>query len=72
MTITTHNLHDDRGEGEGGEEFLGIVSAARAMDMVGVDITVLQETKIMDPAFASREFGGYSILTAAADCNQRV
>ena len=41
------------------------------MDMVGVDVAVLQETKITDPAFASREFGGYSILTAAADSTRR-
>ena len=30
VTIATYNVRDGRGEGEGGEEFLGIVLAARA------------------------------------------
>ena len=71
VTIATYNVRDGRGEGEDGEEFLGIVSAARAMEMVGVDVAVLQETKIVDPEFASRSFGDYSILAAAADSERR-
>ena len=59
VTIATYNVRDGRGEGEGGEEFIGIVLAARALDMVGVDVTVLQETKITDPIFATRNFESY-------------
>ena len=64
MTIATYSVHDGRGEGEGREEFIGIVSVARALYMVGVDVGVLQETKITDPVFAARSFEGYSILAA--------
>ena len=71
VTIATYNVRDGRGGGEDGEEFLGIVSAARAMEMIGVDVAVLQETKIVDPEFASRSFGDYSILAAAADSERR-
>ena len=71
VTIATYNVRDRRGEGEDGEEFIGIVSAARALDMVGVDVAVLQETKIVDPTFASRTFEGYTILAAAADSDRR-
>ena len=71
MTIATYNVRDGRGEGEGGEEFIGIVLAARALDMVGVDVVVLQETKITDPVFTSRSFEGYSTLAAAADSDRR-
>ena len=70
-TITTYNIRDGRGEGESGEEFIGIVLATRALDMVGVDVAVLQETKITDPVFASRSFEGKSILGAAADSDRR-
>ena len=59
VTITTYNVRDGREEGEDGEEFIGIVSAAQTLDMVGVDVAVLQETKITDPVFASRSFVGY-------------
>ena len=71
VTIVTYNVHDGRGEGEGGEEFIGIVLAARALDMVDVDVDVFQETKIPDPVFASRSFEGYSILAVAADSDRR-
>ena len=39
--------------------------------MVGVDVVVLQETKITDPVFTSRSFEGYSTLAAAADSDRR-
>ena len=71
VTIATYNVRDGRGEGEGGEEYIGIVSAARALDMVGVDVAVLQETKITDPVFATRSFEGYTVLAAAADSDRR-
>ena len=41
VTIATYTVRDGRGEGEGGEEYIGIVSAARALDMVGVDEPIL-------------------------------
>ena len=43
------------------------------MAMVNVDIAVLQETKIVDPKFATRRYGGYDVVTAAAgrDTNGR-
>ena len=71
MTIAAYNVRDGRGEGKGGEDYIGIVSASRALNMVGVDAAVLQETKITDPIFATRNFEGYSILAAAADSNRR-
>ena len=51
VTNATYNVRDGRGKGDNGEEYIGVVSAARAMKMVGVDVAVLQETKIVDPAF---------------------
>ena len=71
VTIATYNVRDGQGEGEDGEEFLGILSAAQAMGMVGVDVAVLRETKIVDPEFTSRLFGEYSILAVAADSERR-
>ena len=71
VTIATYNVRDGRGKGDDGEEFIGVVSAARALKMVGVDVAVLQETKIVDPAFVTRSFEGYSILAAAADSERR-
>ena len=71
VTITTYSVRDGRGEGKDGQEFIGIVLAARALDMVGVDVAVLQETKITDPVFAARNFEGYLILATAADSNRR-
>ena len=71
VTIATYNVRDGRGEGEGGVEYIGIVSATRALDIVGVDVAVLQETKIVDPVFVTRSFEGYSVLAAAADSNRR-
>ena len=71
VTIATYNVRDGRGKGEDGEEYLGVVSAARSMGMVGVDVAVLQETKITDPEFVTRSFEGYSILAAAADSDRR-
>ena len=43
------------------------------MAMVNVDIAVLQETKIVDPKFATRRYAGYDVVTAAAgrDTNGR-
>ena len=71
VTITTYNVRDGRGKGDDGEEYIGVVLAARSMRMMGVDIAVLQETKIVDPAFVTRSFEGYSILAAAADSERR-
>ena len=71
VTIATYSVRDGRGEGEDGEEFIRIVSEARALDMVGMDVAVLEETKVTDPVFAPRSFKGYSILAAAADSDRR-
>ena len=71
VTIATYNVRDGRAEWGDWEEFIGIVAATWAMDMVGVDVAVLQETKITDPVFASRSFEGYTILAAAADSERR-
>ena len=68
--IATYNVRDGREEGEDGQLFLGLCLAAQAMETMGVDVAFLQETKIIDPAFANREFEGYSILVAATD-NER-
>ena len=38
----------------------------RSLAMVNVDIAVLQEVKIVDPKFATRKYGGYDVVTAAA------
>lgn len=40
-----------------GKEFLGIISAAQKQETVDMDVAVLQETKTMDPVFASHNFG---------------
>ena len=64
-------VHHGRGEGEGKKEYIGIVLAAQALGMMGVDAAVLQETEITDPVFTSRSFEGYSILAAAANSNRR-
>ena len=71
ITVATYNVRDGRGRGEDGEEYIGIVSSARAMGMMNVDVAVLQETKITDPVFAARNFEGYAILAAAADSDRR-
>ena len=71
VTIATYNVRNGRGEGEGGEEFIGIVSAARALDMVGVVVAVFQETKITDPVLTSRSFRDCSILAATANNDRR-
>ena len=71
VTIATYNVRDGRGEGEGGEKFIGIVFTGQALDMVGVDMAVLQETKIMDLVFVSWSFEGYLILRTDAESNRR-
>ena len=57
--------------GRKGGIFLGLCLAARVMGMVGVNIMVVQETKIGDPTFSTHSFKGFSILAAAVDSNQR-
>ena len=59
-----------RGEGKDGEEFIGIVLATWALDMVGVAVAVIQETKTTDPVFASRSFRGY-LFDIGGDDGQR-
>ena len=71
VSIATYSVRDERGEGEDGELFLGLCSAAPAMRMAGVDVAFVQETKIVEPPFATRSFEGYSVLAATADIERR-
>ena len=70
VSIATYSVRDGRGEGEDRQRFLGVCSAARAMKVTGGDVAFVQETKTVDPTFATREFEGYSVL-AAADSERR-
>ena len=56
--MATYNILDGRGE--------GLYSAARALKNANVDIAVVQETKILDPAFATKEWAGYEIKSTAS------
>ena len=71
VPIATYNVRDGRREGEDGQLFLDLCLAARAMEMMGADVAFVQETKIVDPMFATCEFEGYSILVATADSKRR-
>ena len=64
-------LEWDRERGKDEEVFLELCSAARSMGMTGVNITFIQETKIVNLTFEICSFAGYSILVAAADNNRR-
>ena len=58
FAVATYNILDGRGE--------GLYSAARALERANVDIAVVQETKILDPAFATKQWAGYEIKLAAS------
>ena len=47
FSVATYNIRDGRQE--------GLYSAARVLAEANVDIAVVQETKIMDPEFATRK-----------------
>ena len=51
--IATYNIPDERRE--------GLYSAARALRAANMDIAVVQETKILDPTFATKWWAGYEI-----------
>lgn len=58
FNLATYNIRDGRQE--------GLYSAARALSAANVDVAVVQETKIMDPEFATRQWAGYDIKVAAS------
>jgi hypothetical protein len=58
ISIATYNALDGR---KGGLE-----SAARALDLAGVHIAVVQETKFSKAEFATKQWSGYKIRTGAA------
>eukprot|EP00957_Ditylum_brightwellii_P093064 7086099-Ditylum_brightwellii.AAC.1 len=58
FTIATWNIRDGRGG--------GLVTACRALDQMGVDIAILQETKLTADAIYTRTADGYSIGASAA------
>ena len=58
FSVATYNILDERQE-----EFY---SAARALRTANVDISVLQETNILDPTFATKRWAGYEIKSVAA------
>ena len=64
VSIATYKVRDGREEGEDRQLFLGLCWATRAMEMTGVEVSFVQETKIVDPTFATHKFEGYSSTTA--------
>ena len=58
FAMATYNILDGRQE--------GLYSAVNALEAANVDIAVVQETKILDPAFATKRWAGYEIKPAAA------
>ena len=58
FSVATYNIRDGRQE--------GLYSAARALNKANVNVAVVQETKIMDPEFATRKWAGYDIKVAAS------
>ena len=58
FALATYNILDGRQE--------GLYSAARALEKANVDVAVVQETKILDSNFATKQWVGYEIKTAAA------
>ena len=59
VSIATFNISDGRGA--------GLASAGRAMDLAGIDIAFVQESKFMDDTHATKYYEAYTILTAATD-----